>query len=56
MSIGHSPDTPQYTSDSKKANPTQEEMNEGKRRIEGSLAPSTSMGIDQGVDVAMKFK
>ncbi|KAK0945981.1 phosphatidylserine decarboxylase [Friedmanniomyces endolithicus] len=52
MSIGHSPDTPQYTSDSKKDNPTQEEMNEGKRRIEGSLAPSTGT---QGVDLAMKF-
>ncbi len=52
MSIGHSPDTPQYTSDSKKDNPTQEEMNEGKRRIEGSMAPSTGT---QGVDLAMKF-
>ena len=39
--------------DSKKANPTQEEMNEGKRRIEGSLAPSTGAGP---VDLAMKFK
>ncbi|KAK3065939.1 phosphatidylserine decarboxylase [Teratosphaeriaceae sp. CCFEE 6253] len=55
MSIGHSPNTAQYMSDSKKANPTQEEMNEGKRRIEGSLAPSTSMG-NPGVDMAMRFK
>ncbi|KAK3621929.1 phosphatidylserine decarboxylase [Elasticomyces elasticus] len=53
MSVGHSPDTPQYMSDSKKENPTQEEMNEGKRRIEGSLAPSTGT---KGIDLAMKMK
>jgi phosphatidylserine decarboxylase len=41
MSIGHSPDEPQFTPDMRK--PAQEISNEerqdAKRRIEGSLAP-----------------
>ncbi|PGH23110.1 phosphatidylserine decarboxylase [Polytolypa hystricis UAMH7299] len=41
MSIGHSPGTPQYTPDMRKAeeNITLEDKQEAKRRIEGSLAP-----------------
>ena len=50
MSIGHSPDHPQYAPDMRKQNPTQDEVNEAKRRIEGSLAPSPG-----GVDAAMKL-
>lgn len=43
MSVGHSPDIPQYEPDKpKKAeNVTVEEMQDAKRRIEGSLAPAT---------------
>ncbi|KAF9251782.1 hypothetical protein LCP9604111_1778 [Penicillium roqueforti] len=42
MSVGHSPDIPQYEPDMPKQseNVTAEEMQEAKRRIEGSLAPS----------------
>jgi len=45
MSIGHSPEQSQYTPDmpKKEENVTQEERQEAKRRIEGSLAPSTTM-------------
>lgn len=41
MSVGHSPDVPQFEPDMPKRaeNITQEEMQEAKRRIEGSLAP-----------------
>ncbi|KAJ5815844.1 Phosphatidylserine decarboxylase-related protein [Penicillium robsamsonii] len=41
MSVGHSPDIPQYEPDmpKKAENITVEEMQEAKRRIEGSLAP-----------------
>ncbi len=41
MSIGHSPDQPQYALDMRKKeeNVTQDERQEAKRRIEGSLAP-----------------
>ncbi len=41
MSIGHSPEQSQYTPDMRKKdeNVTQEERQEAKRRIEGSLAP-----------------
>lgn len=41
MSVGHSPDIPQYEPDmpKKSENITAEEMQEAKRRIEGSLAP-----------------
>ena len=46
MSIGHSPNHAPHTPDMKKANPTHEEKQEAKRKIEGSLAPST--GVDTG--------
>lgn len=41
MSVGHSPDIPQHEPDmpKKAENVTAEEMQEAKRRIEGSLAP-----------------
>ena len=41
MSIGHSPDEPQFTPDMRKAEKdiSMEERQEAKRRIEGSLAP-----------------
>lgn len=41
MSVGHSPDIPQHEPDmpKKAENITVEEMQEAKRRIEGSLAP-----------------
>jgi len=42
MSIGHSPHQEAYTPDMQKANPTMAEKQEAKRRIEGSLAPSTA--------------
>lgn len=50
MSIGHSPDHAAYTPDMKKDNPTNEEKQEARRKIEGSLAPST------GIDTSMKIK
>jgi phosphatidylserine decarboxylase len=42
MSIGHSPDQHQHTPDMRKKeeNVTQDERQEAKRRIEGSLAPA----------------
>lgn len=45
MSIGHSPDTEQHTPDMKKdeKNITNEDRQEAKRRIEGSLAPQHGM-------------
>ena len=44
MSIGHSPEQPQHTPDMRKKeeNVTNEERQEAKRRIEGSLAPLTT--------------
>lgn len=39
MSVGHSPDRPPHTLDMRKSNPTMEEIQDAKRRIEGSLAP-----------------
>jgi len=45
MSIGHSPNQSPYTPDMQKANPTQAEKQDAKRRIEGSLAPSTGSDI-----------
>ncbi|KAK5170232.1 phosphatidylserine decarboxylase [Saxophila tyrrhenica] len=44
MSIGHSPQQEPHRPDMQKANPTAEEKQEAKRRIEGSLAPSK--GVD----------
>lgn len=43
MSVGHSPDQGPHTPDMKKDNPTEGEMQEAKRKIEGSLAPSRGM-------------
>jgi phosphatidylserine decarboxylase len=46
MSIGHSPERAPHTPDMRKDNPTMEEKQDAKRRIEGSLAPgggSTSL-------------
>lgn len=45
MSIGHHPDQSQYAPDMRKSleNVTLEERQEAKRRIEGSLAPVTSV-------------
>jgi phosphatidylserine decarboxylase len=40
MSVGHRTDSAAHTADMKKVNPTNEEKQEAKRRIEGSLAPS----------------
>lgn len=51
MSIGHSPEQGQHTPDMQKANPTQEEKQEAKRRIEGSLAPSAGKGVDLGMQM-----
>ena len=42
MSIGHSPNQEPHRPDMKKANPTEVEKQEAKRRIEGSLAPSST--------------
>ena len=42
MSIGHHPDQAAHTPDMKKEHVTTEEKQEAKRRIEGSLAPSTA--------------
>ncbi|KAJ5998480.1 Phosphatidylserine decarboxylase-related protein [Penicillium sp. IBT 35674x] len=55
MSVGHSPDIPQYEPDmpKKAENITAEEMQEAKRRIEGSLAPQPPGDASQ-VDAAMQ--
>lgn len=47
MSVGHSPDIPQYEPDmpKKAENITVEEMQDAKRRIEGSLAPPSDPSI-----------
>ncbi|KAL1998461.1 hypothetical protein VTN02DRAFT_6128 [Thermoascus thermophilus] len=47
MSIGHSPDEPQFEPDMRKEeeNVTTEEKQDAKRRIEGSLAPSSSTDL-----------
>ncbi|KAF2137482.1 uncharacterized protein K452DRAFT_291530 [Aplosporella prunicola CBS 121167] len=44
MSIGHSPNRPPHTPDMRKENPSNEEKQDAKRRIEGSLAPETGAG------------
>ncbi|KAL9098265.1 MAG: hypothetical protein Q9163_006049 [Psora crenata] len=51
MSIGHSPEQPQYLQDMRKDEEkvTQEERQEAKRRIEGSLAPNTTYQGPSGV-------
>ena len=45
MSIGHHPEQSQHTPDMRKKeeNVTHEERQEAKRRIEGSLAPATTI-------------
>jgi phosphatidylserine decarboxylase len=44
MSIGHSPNRAAHLPDMRKDNPTMEEKQEAKRRIEGSLAPEGVTG------------
>ncbi|KAF2681648.1 hypothetical protein K458DRAFT_420415 [Lentithecium fluviatile CBS 122367] len=44
MSIGHSPNRAAFTPDMRKDNPTMEEKQDAKRRIEGSLAPEGAIG------------
>ncbi|KAF2276368.1 uncharacterized protein EI97DRAFT_433209 [Westerdykella ornata] len=44
MSIGHSPERSPHVSDMRKDNPTLEEKQDAKRRIEGSLAPAGVQG------------
>jgi len=44
MSIGHSPDRAPHVPDMRKSNPTHEEKQDAKRRIEGSLAPEGVTG------------
>ncbi|OCL09710.1 hypothetical protein AOQ84DRAFT_316536 [Glonium stellatum] len=44
MSIGHSPGRVAYAPDMRKENPTMEEKQDAKRRIEGSLAPAGVQG------------
>lgn len=44
MSVGHSIGHAPHTPDMRKANPTMEERQEAKRRIEGSLAPTSDAG------------
>ncbi|MCJ1311793.1 phosphatidylserine decarboxylase [Agyrium rufum] len=56
MSIGHHPDQPQHTPDMRKAeeNVTNEERQEAKRRIEGSLAPERE-GMEEPVMQVQSF-
>ena len=42
MSIGHTPGHEPHRPDMQKANPTQAEKQDAKRRIEGSMAPPGS--------------
>ncbi|KAF2705889.1 hypothetical protein K504DRAFT_413857 [Pleomassaria siparia CBS 279.74] len=48
MSIGHSPNRGAHAPDMQKSNPTMEEKQEAKRRIEGSLAPEGDSGPMSG--------
>lgn len=45
MSVGHSPQADPHLPDMRKENPTMEERQEAKRRIEGSLAPDANPGF-----------
>jgi len=54
MSIGHSPHQPPHLPDMEKKNPTAEEKQEARRRIEGGQA--TSNTGEGKVDVAMRMK
>ncbi|KAF2762800.1 hypothetical protein EJ05DRAFT_491095 [Pseudovirgaria hyperparasitica] len=49
MSVGHSPERAPHTPDMRKANPTNEEKQEAKRRIEGSLAPEANPSSGIGI-------
>ncbi|KAJ5930107.1 Phosphatidylserine decarboxylase-related protein [Penicillium verhagenii] len=55
MSVGHSPDVPQHEPDmpKKAENITAEDMQEAKRRIEGSVAPPPPSDVSK-VDAAMQ--
>ena len=44
MSVGHSQGHAPHTPDMRKANPSAQEKQDAKRRIEGSLAPATDSG------------
>jgi len=44
MSIGHSPGRAAHSPDMRKENPTMEEKQDAKRRIEGSMAPAGVQG------------
>jgi phosphatidylserine decarboxylase len=44
MSIGHSPNRAAHLPDMRKNNPTMEEKQDAKRRIEGSMAPEGVKG------------
>lgn len=52
MSIGHSPTRPPHAPDMRKENPTNEEKQDAKRRIEGSLAPEGAMGPMSGAGLS----
>ncbi|KAF2632974.1 hypothetical protein BU25DRAFT_406248 [Macroventuria anomochaeta] len=52
MSIGHSPERPPHIPDMRKSNPTQEEKQDAKRRIEGSLAPEGVTGPMPGAGMS----
>lgn len=43
MSIGHSPDQKPHFPDQRKINPSMEERQDAKRRIEGALAPTSAI-------------
>jgi phosphatidylserine decarboxylase len=52
MSIGHSPERPPHVPDMRKDNPTHEEKQDAKRRIEGSLAPEGVTGPMPGAGMS----
>ncbi|KAF1971035.1 phosphatidylserine decarboxylase proenzyme [Bimuria novae-zelandiae CBS 107.79] len=52
MSIGHSPDRAPHVPDMRKENPTLEEKQDAKRRIEGSLAPEGTIGPMPGAGLS----
>jgi phosphatidylserine decarboxylase len=56
MSIGHSPNEPQWTPDMKKADQdiSEKERADAKRRIEGSLAPPPEGSSSGGMSSALK--
>jgi len=52
MSIGHSPDRAPHVPDMRKENPTHQEKQDAKRRIEGSLAPEGVTGPMPGAGMS----